>query len=818
MEQWYRSSWNKVVKDLGSDIYKGLDEQEVQLRRKNYGSNKIQYESYNIYFGIGKLLLQLWFTAALANVYILFTEAQKAAAIMVLTVTLFGMLIQISIGIKRYKRLTRVKLRNKAPVRVLRDGINSIIKTEEIVIGDIIMLKKDSLVPADIRIIESEKLFVMESSITGETSAVEKYSTKIDEEISNIANIKNMLFRSSVVTHGSTLGIVVAVGMNTVDSITIKAMNKTTFEEDTVLKKINRVSNIHILVIFAITVIFTLGTVLMGRANAKLLKEIFFSASFYNSVICGVLIFSLIKIYIQNDAIQLLKTSTIFKLPQIGILVMDKFGTVSGKNITLAEIYTDGSSYFPTLGRNEWSINLDRIFQSLVLCNSYSEFSKDSGEVYNYIIDKELKVYIEDGLKYEIEEGKYKRLFVNSYDNDRRLMTYVYKVEDKYRAYTKGMLDAISDRCRYIMKDGIEVEFTNEDLEEIKHKAVMLESKGLNILAVAYRNFTYEPTPVENVESNMVFVGLVALKNSLREEASQYIKELRMNHIRPVFFTEETKLSAFTWGKSLGIVKNINEVLSGVEMDNMSQDEYENYCHKIGIYSKLTPRNKAQVIKTYSGKGVLTAYVCKGTEDLAPAVNADFNIVKGENIRNFINISDISIKNNLLKNLLTVIEKVKVYITKLNKVNEFILTYLCSQFLLTLFVGFLYAEDIYRYGNIIWLAFFNLPLMITVILIDDRRKIKKEDNLELFNIKEVKPDILKAYKIALVLVVLTLILQSLLKVFAAIEVNLYFIFNAVLLAALNLYRINNKKALSWSSLVYGLIIIFNLVLIFIMNK
>ncbi|WP_163194246.1 cation-transporting P-type ATPase [Clostridium thermarum] len=818
MEQWYRSSWNKIVKELDSDIYKGLDEQEVQLRRKNYGSNKIDFEPYNIYKVIGKLLLQLWFIAALINAWILYTEGQKAAAIMVFIVTLTGLSIQIITEIAKYKNLTKVKLRNKAQVRAIRDGVNCIIQAEELVPGDIVILKKGSMVPADIRIIECEKLFVMEGSITGEISAVEKYSTKLDEEISNIANIKNMVFRSSVITQGSALGIVVATGMNTVDSIIIKSLSSTRNEENHVLKKMNRAINIHTLVVAAITLLCALSTVITDKTDVKLMKEVFFSGTFFNSVICGVLILNIIRIHIQNEGVQLLKPSSVFKLPKVGVLAMDKFGIISENTISLREIYTDGNSYFPSLAGEELSINMERMLQGLILCNSYSEFAKESEENYNYIIDKKIKLFIEEKLRYEIEAGKYKRLFINPYDHERRLMTYVYKVEGNYRAYTKGMLDAVADSCRYIMKNGIEVEFTDEDMEDIKQKAVMLESKGMNILAVAYRNFTYEPTPTENVESNMVFTGLIAINNPLKEKVFECIRELRKNNIKPVLFTEDTKLSAFTWGKSLGIVENISEVLSGVEMDNMSQEEYENYYHKIGIYSKLTPGNKAKVIKTYSEKGVTTAYICKGTEDLAPTVNSDIRIIKGENIRNLKNICDISIKNRLLVNLLSIIREVKTYIEKINKTNEFILTYLFSQFLLTLFISFTDTEAVYSYENIIWLAFFNLPFMISVMLIDRTKKVEEEEELETYIAEAIKPNSLKAYKIALLIDGLTTILHWILKEIALFDVNIYMILNLIMLALLRLYRIKDRKILSLSNLMYGFIVVFNLVLIFILNK
>lgn len=822
MEQWYRNSWNIVVKDLKSDIYKGLTTEEAELREKNYGSNEIKVESYNIYICIGKLLIQLWFLSSIANTYILFSEGYAAIGIISLMLTLIGFFGQVIINIRRYKDQTKIKKRNKFTVRVLRDGINTTIKSEELVLGDIVELKKGAFVPADIRIIECEKLFVLESSITGESGNVEKYSTKLDEEIGNIANIRNMVFRSSIVTEGEALGIVVAVGMNTVDSGIIKAMNKVSNEEDPMVIKGKEVMNTHTVLVLIIAILFSSVVFFLdkdkGSEILRIFKVVFFSGSFFNTVLSALLASVILKVHINNEEVQLLKATTALKLPRVGILVMEKFGVISEEHISPIEIYTDRNTYLNNIENTELSSNLNRILQALTLCNSYNEFLKNGEADHNYVIDKSLRLYVEKTLKYEIEEGKYKRLFVNPYDSESRIMTYVYKVEENYRAYCKGLMDSVMNRCTYIMVNGMEVEITKEDFEDIKQKAVSYESKGLHVIAVAYRNFTYEPTPVENIESNMVFVGLIVLKNPIREEAFKYITELRKNGIRPIIFTEDTKLSAFTWGKRLGVVKNINDVLSGVELDNMSQKEYEGYCSKIGIYSKLTPSNKTQIIKTYEGKGVSTAYICRGIEDLAPAVNSEYSIIQKDKPRSLNTLSNLLIKNDLLKNLLFTIKKVKLYMAQLGKGNEFILTYLTSQILLTMYISAANAKEVYGYSSFVWIGFFNLPIMLAIILIDNMSSEKEEIKLSLSDIKGIRVNLTEAYKKAAVLAAFSIAVQLLMKSYAGLTVNTYSIFNLLLIGTISIYRVKKVKLISLSNFIYVGIIFFNLALIFIMSK
>ena len=184
-------------------------------------------------------------------------------------------------------------------------------------------------------------------------------------------------------------------------------------------------------------------------------------------------------------------------------------------------------------------------------------------------------------------EREHRRIFQISFDTDRRIMTSVNKMDKNYRASVKGAVDSILDRCTHIMKNGVELEITEDDINDIRTADISMSNDSLNVVGFAYRNFNYEPSLKENIESNLVFVGLMGFDNKLKDFAEDYVKKSDELSIKPIIITEDSKLTAFAVGRKLGIVSRLQQIISGVEIDNMDEEEFNRIGEKINIFSRM---------------------------------------------------------------------------------------------------------------------------------------------------------------------------------------------------------------------------------------
>ncbi len=814
MENWYRASWNIVVKALGSDTYNGLKAEEIEKRRAAYGSNVIEFEDSGKAKTIIKSLFQYWFIAALIDSFILYSEKQYVGMILLLIVSMGAIIYQNGAFFKQYSEFLKIKSMNKDKVRVIRSGRGEYIESSDIVVGDIVKLHSGESVPADIRIIECEKLKVMEGNITGDSRIAEKYATKIEEQVNNIGNIKNMLFKSSKLVGGNCQGIVVAVGKATAAFATLKAMEKANPKKDGILERCKNTYNIHLMCTVFISLAAALITYLSDSDKQQafnILKLAAFLGSFYGLVFVAGMIAAAVKLHLDTEEIHVLTTSAVLKIPKINVNISEKHGVISEKNMVLREIYTDKLTYSADVKKEDWNSNITRVFNAAIFCNNSIE--KNLDEDYNFMIDRGLSFYIENVLKYEVQEFSHQRKFVIPYDHERRVMTAVYKVEGKYRSYTKGLLEYVINNCTFIMRNGLETELLKEDIEHARNKAVKMESKGLTVVALAYRSFNYEPAPGANIESNMVFVGLVALDNYMLDNAKEYIQDLRHLGIKPVFFTEDTKLTSYIWGKKTGVINSVNQIISGIELDNMSQEEFNNSFARVNIYSKLTPDNKVKVIQAFKEKGAYIAFTSSGMEDITPAVNSDFNIIYneeyGKTLRSF---SDIAVKKDYIKNVMYIINRSKLYLKQIDLSLQFMLFSLIAMMLLSLiYIGM--DKSFIDFSKVLWVSFFNLPLLNIIILLDNPKEYSIDNYKLTKKIKIVKPYLLGAFAACVIF-----LLEFIAKNYFGISMGSYLLFNLFMFLAVNKFRIGDKKIVSMANILYCITIVFNVVLIFIMNR
>lgn len=626
MYEWYSKTWGEVVDELHSDDRKGLSLEKISNIRKNNNSsntfsNTIKSKSY--FSILIKQLFQMWSLMLLITSILLFLSKSYVAFIIVFTVYIAAIYIVTSKEYVKEKDLKELERLKPATIRVLRSSKIFRIPAEELVVGDIVFVEKGEIVPQDLRIIESKDLKVKETAITGENYAIEKYGGKIDEKELSLNDMTNILFRSSIIKEGSGTGIVIACGKDT----QIEKSMRMVYEEkkDKVLFKKNIFTTINRYSIFSLCIegLFIVFS-LIHHFNVDYIvywSSVILTASVPILAMGIVIYVSLISIHkLKEQGVHIREISVLDILSKINVFCLDKVGTLTEENFYPETIYTDNKSISinaATLSPNE---NISTLLGISVICNDL----KTSAEI-NII-----KTCEENGIIKTQLERRQRRLMNIPYDSSRKIMTTINKHGRDYRANCKGDVDSILTRCTNIMKDGKEEYLFKQDITNIKKKHIQLSISGKEVMAFAYRDFNYQPTLDENLESNLVFVGLMSFENPVLGEASESLKCISQLEIKPLIITDENKLSASYMQRKLDIEYGPETVLAGVELANAEEDEFKRIIPKANVLSKITASQRTKIVKTFKESGLVTGCTVSKLIHMPTLRTADVGIAIGK--------------------------------------------------------------------------------------------------------------------------------------------------------------------------------------------
>lgn len=719
MIQWYKSSWSEIVKLLESNIYSGLDGDDINIKREKYGANKILIpKTKSLYSIIINQIKEPWviMLSVCLIIFLYFTQF-ILAGIMLLVI----MMSILPISLDKYnneKSIKELESLNIGNARVVRDGRTFKIPLEELVIGDIVIVGQGEGVPADLRVIESEDLKVNETSVTGEKYVAEKYETKIEDKEITLSDMKNILFKSSFVVGGSGTGIVIATGMNTQIANMVKLFFSEEDKSTEVGKKVHEIINYFcIFVISALMINISLRIV--SKENIK--QMVYISAEFVlNSIPQGiVIILSVVSLFLlkkmKKSSIEFKDLSIIEKLSSISVICTDKVGSFSKNKMEVAKIFTNGNfidviSDVVNGSSNEGDIeNLQRMLHIGLLCN---DTQVSTGKLINPKEDLMeaaiIKFAMMNGLDKRNLDRQHKRVVYIPFDNDRKILTTINSVDENYRANIKGSVDSIINKCTHIMKNGVELDITEDEINAIRSAGVSMSAECLSVVGFAYRNFNYEPSVKENIESNLVFVGLIGFENMLKSEAIDSIARSEMLNIKPIIITDDNKLTAFAIGKKMKLVSKVNEIISGVEIDNMPSDEFDRIGDKIGIFSKINSKHKVKIIKALKSYGHTTAIVGSKLIDLPALRVSDIGITTSTS-KMVKKLSDIILKDIGFMRILNMLEDSRRIINLLKKIIVYIISCATAMLIFTSLVSLRKYNVPLMYIESFW---FNNILMI----------------------------------------------------------------------------------------------------------
>ena len=627
MKNYYNYEKEQILQELKTQKT-GISQKEADERLAKYGKNEIQEGEKKSVLKIfleqyTDFLVIILIAAALISAFLGDIESSAVIFVVITMNAILGTVQQI----KADKSLESLKALSSPVAKVIRDGEKISIDSKDVVIGDIVIAEAGDYICADGRIIENYNIKVDESSLTGESISVEKEDINIDGEVP-VGDRKNMVFSGSFVTYGRAEFVVTGTGMDTELGKVAKLLKDTKTKKtplqqnlDNFGKKLSIIILIICGILFAVS-IFRGDPVIDAFMFAVALAVAAIPEAL-SSIVTIVLSFGTQKMAKENAIVR--KLHTVEGLGSVSIICSDKTGTLTQNKMTVKK-YSVNNEVIDE-DKSDFSRKEDKeILYMSILCNDAE--NKDGNE----IGDPTEVALINFGNKYgydytEIRE-KYKRVGEIAFDSDRKLMSTVNIIDGTKTMVTKGAVDVLMNRVKYIVKNGEIVDITNDDKLKIAEINESFSRNGLRVLAFAKKYVDNNEIGLED-ENDMIFVGLISMMDPPREESKDAVSECISAGIRPVMITGDHKVTASAIAKEIGILKNENEAVDGAEIDNMTDEELQNYVDKISVYARVSPEHKIRIVRAWQNRGNIVAMTGDGVNDAPALKQADIGVAMG---------------------------------------------------------------------------------------------------------------------------------------------------------------------------------------------
>lgn len=629
MKQYYNHSIEEVSEELQTDAGRGLDPDGIAARIEKYGKNTLvqkkgrpfivmfleQFKSF--------LIILLIIAAVISGVMGVRTGEGLLDTYIIMGILLLNAFIGAYQEYQAQKSMDALKKMAAPMAKVIRGGESYIVNVEDVVPGDVVVLEVGDIVPADIRITESVNMSIQESSMTGESVPVEKSPETIEETEVPLGDRKNMAFSSGVVTFGRGKGIVVGTGMNTEIGKIANMLNRDSDTQTPMqvrLEKLGKV--IGIASVLICVVIFIIG-VLYGRDIVGMFMvavSLAVAAIPEGLPAISTIILSMgVRRMARHNAI-IRKLPSVETLGCTTVICSDKTGTLTKNQMTVVEDYAVSG-------------NIDRLVSVAVLCCD-AKVVKNSDGTTTKVGDPTEIALIDLGarqgvLKDELE-ARCPRVGEVAFDSSRKRMTTINRMEDgSLMANVKGGLDEILSVCdRIETADGVR-EITTSDIVDLQKRNEAMAESALRVLAMAYRPMDAVSNEMEEVERNLIFVGMVGMIDPEREEVIGAISECRSAGIRPVMITGDHKVTALAIAKKIGVFRDGDLAITGTDLEKLDDAYFDANVDKYSVYARIAPEQKERIVTAWQKRGEIVAMTGDGVNDAPALKKADIGVSMG---------------------------------------------------------------------------------------------------------------------------------------------------------------------------------------------
>lgn len=628
---FFNKTIEEALKELDSNPITGLSQKETELRTEKFGLNQLESKKpktlLSMFFAqLNDMLIYVLIAAAIVSALL----GEISDAVIIAIVIIINATVGIIQEAKAEKALDALKKLSTPKAVVKRDGELKEIPSQQVVPGDIIIIDAGRYVPCDLRLIEAANLKIEESTLTGESVPVDKDASLVltGEDIP-LGDQKNMLFMSTLATYGRGVGIAVSTGMNTEIGKIAKMLDENVDEQTPLQKKLAQLGKyLGFAALLVCALMFVVGVLQKRDLFEMLLISISLAVAAIPeglaAIVTIVLAMGVQKMIKKNAIVR--KLPAVETLGSVNIICSDKTGTLTQNKMTVTKFYVDGSL------ANIDSLNIDDeghklLLENLVLCNdaTYSESSKtgDPTEIALLVAGVDYSLF-----KDELEK-KHQRIDEIPFDSDRKLMTTVNKYDNEFYVMTKGAIDNLINLCTKAYIKGTIVDITPTIKSEILAASNNMSDNALRVLGSAYKVLQSSHVEIDSLENDLILIGLVGMIDPPRLEVKDSISLCMNSGIKTVMITGDHANTAFAIAKELNITTDPSAVMSGSELDKMSEEELNNKIDNIRVFARVSPEHKVKIVRALKSKGNIVSMTGDGVNDAPSLKMADIGVAMG---------------------------------------------------------------------------------------------------------------------------------------------------------------------------------------------
>lgn len=704
MMKEYLKSADEVFADIGSSA-NGLTSAEAQTRLEKNGKNKLAEAKkpsvIKKFFAelADPMIIILLIAAAVSGVTAALQNESFTDVFIILAVVLINAVLGVVQESKAEKAIEALQKITAATSKVLRDGRPVTVKSEDLVVGDVVLIEAGDAVPADCRLIEAASLKAEESALTGESVPVTKCAEKLCADGKKdvpLGDRKNMVYMGSSVSYGRGVAVVTAVGMDTEMGKIAGALAAAKDEDTPLQKKLNQLSKILSVLVLGVCVVVFAVDILRIVPNVTfdaLLKTFMVAVSLavaavpegLAAVVTIVLSMGVTKMSKRNAVIR--KLTAVETLGCTQIICSDKTGTLTQNKMTVVERSSDDEKLLAT---------------AMAVCSDAKE--GENGEAVGEPTECAL---VNDAISLGLADSinGYKRIGEAPFDSMRKMMSVVVENGGHIVQFTKGAPDEVLKHCTHYLENGEELPMTEKVREKILAENKRMADKALRVLCAAKKEHKEKPANTEpaEIENDLCYIGLSGMIDPIRPEVKAAIAECREAGIRPVMITGDHKDTAVAIAKELGIITDASQAITGAELDDISDEDFAERVKDYSVYARVQPEHKVRIVKAWRALGKVTAMTGDGVNDAPSIKNADIGVgmgITGTDVTK--NVADMVLADDNFATIVSAVEEGRRIYDNIRKAIQFLLASNLAE-VLSVFAASLLGFTILNPVHLLWI-------------------------------------------------------------------------------------------------------------------